>query len=102
MPTCRCWVTPRFAEVGLWNSVGFRGSLWARPNYRVRLKDRRHVQVVDIMARRGGRCFATAVTGQLLSEGVQPPAERVISEFCSLIAPKEEKILLQWTLHCPQ
>lgn len=72
---------PSVAEVGLWNSVGFgfllslwrnpRGSPWAQPSYRVRLKDHRHVQLVDIMARRGGRCFSTAVTGQLLPEGVQ-------------------------------
>ena len=44
---------------------------WAQPSYRVGLKDQRHVQLRDIMVRRGGRCFTTAVTGQLLSEGVQ-------------------------------
>lgn len=68
----------------------------------VRLKDHRHVQLVDIVARRGGRCFSSAVRGQLLSEGVQQLAEKVISKFCSLITLKEEKTLLKWILHCPQ
>lgn len=103
---------PSVAKVGLWNSVGFgfllslwrnpRGSPWAQPSFRVRLKDHRHVQLLDIMARRGGRRFSTAVTGQLLPEGVQQLAWKDISNFCSLITLKEERTLLKWTLHCPQ
>lgn len=52
------------------------------------------LEAVDIMARRGGRGFRTAVTGQLLSEGVQQPE---ISNSCLLIGPKEEKAVLEWT-----
>lgn len=100
----------------LWNSVGsaspclFKGArmvvLVPSPViYIVRLRDRRHAQLVDIMARRQGRCCTSAVAGQLAFWRC-PAASlkgyiKVLLTHHSEGGGKRLRTLLKWTLYCP-
>lgn len=118
--TYRRWVINGFAlscKVGsVWNSVGsaspclFKGAqvvvLGPSPViYRVGLRDHRHAQLVDIMARTEGRRCTSAVAGQLAFW--RCPAASLKGYFevlltrCSGGGGKQLRTLLNWALHCP-